>query len=568
MKHSRKAIISLLVFSLTLVGLLLISVILGYRYLTVVSPSMGETAPVGSLVVTTNKIEDLSIGDIVSYHRGSRIYTHRIVEIDKDRNYITKGDLNSVNDSVPLKRHEIIGKSIFIGKYLGWIWSALPILLIGMVVVYFISCLKRIKDEWRWPVRIVGYALVIVITTFIINPWLRVESLKFEVADKGVDISIVNTGVFPLSDDEGGRFYAGQVRTVHTEQLDDKGRFIYLPRPSLGFWGVVFVIIWCMTPTVMAMLVRIPLGDKFKNLSKKEIDEEKTRNIIIFIITLIVSVLITAFQVSTLAAFTAVVSNDGNTLATNEYFTCEESHSRFSNPRPYLAYSLTNASSAARDTDLSGNGRKGVRTGNFFNSSSANGVCARDRSREGLRFSPSYKTCIAHDKLVNNPNTFSLETWFRTSVRDNSKMIGFGNQVSGDGGYFVENGGLRSDRHVYIHNGVIHFGLYPNRVVVLRSQAGKNYADNQWHHLVVTTSPSAGTKMYVDGELASENSLGGGQNYNGYWKIGCGRMGGWVGATGGTYHGAQYYEGDLRDAAIYEVVLTAEQVSSRYRAGI
>ena len=68
----------------------------GWRLFVVQTPSMGQTAPVGSLVVSQTQ-ETYKPGDIISFYRNSRIYTHRIVN-EKDGKFTTKGDMNGSND--------------------------------------------------------------------------------------------------------------------------------------------------------------------------------------------------------------------------------------------------------------------------------------------------------------------------------------------------------------------------------------------------------------------------------------------------------------------------------------
>lgn len=393
-----KGLFFVLAISLTLVGLLLISLLVGYRYFSVVSPSMGETAPVGTLVVTLPK-DQYSVNDIVSFHRGSRIYTHRIIETDKDGNYITKGDLNDTTDALSLKHDQIIGSSVFMGKYLGWVWQGLPLLAIGFTLAYLLSLLKKVKDPWRWPVRIIGFTLTIVIVTIILNPWLRVDLLHYNASPNGgVDMRVVNTGVFPIRDDNGGRFYAGQVAQVHTDEVDFKGRFIYIPRPSLGFWGVILALLWCLSPMILALTVRLPLSDEEKNLTEKEIEREKRYGLIIFSVVTTASVLILLLQLSTMAAFTAVIKNSSNTamVPSRKFDTCQQGMSNTSSPRPLFAYSMDRVSNRQgyfwnytyTANDISGHGEAGYYYREVASSSLSSSVgCVRDVPSQSTVFS-------------------------------------------------------------------------------------------------------------------------------------------------------------------------------------
>ena len=68
-------------------GVAAIAVILflssGFRLFAILTPSMGQTAPVGTLVVS-HSADSYQTGDIISFERISRVYTHRIVAIGPD----------------------------------------------------------------------------------------------------------------------------------------------------------------------------------------------------------------------------------------------------------------------------------------------------------------------------------------------------------------------------------------------------------------------------------------------------------------------------------------------------
>ena len=68
-------------------GLLLFLFIAGFRFFFVSTPSMGQTAPVGSLIISYPK-DNYQQGDIVSFYRADKVYTHRIVGVTKDGKFI------------------------------------------------------------------------------------------------------------------------------------------------------------------------------------------------------------------------------------------------------------------------------------------------------------------------------------------------------------------------------------------------------------------------------------------------------------------------------------------------
>lgn len=125
---------SLVGFSL-LVLVLLAS--LGYITIAVVEgSSMEPTLQTGDLVIVLRKISvnEMSVGDVVVYRRGSMLIIHRIVMIEGNT-FITKGDNNWVVDP-PVSSEAVIGKVLGIGGRL------LKIPLIGYLTLllrYLIS---------------------------------------------------------------------------------------------------------------------------------------------------------------------------------------------------------------------------------------------------------------------------------------------------------------------------------------------------------------------------------------------------------------------------------------------
>ncbi|MDO4773958.1 MAG: LamG-like jellyroll fold domain-containing protein [Candidatus Saccharibacteria bacterium] len=552
MNISKRHFLFIGITSLVLLGSLLASWLLGYRQFVVISPSMGETAPVGSLVIT-QPTDTYAPQDIISFYRNGRIYTHRVQEITQD-GIITKGDLNQDNDPVPLAQHDVIGKAIFIGRHLGWLWRALPMLLIGWLFVACIAQLKRVRDDWRWPIRIIGGSIVVIIVTFILNPWLHVDLLSYTAHEQGgVNLRVVNTGVFPIRDDKGGRFYAGQTAIIRAVDTDSEGRFVYIPQPSLGVIGVLAAMVWCLTPLLLALLVKLPDSDD---------DSDHTEHWLLPLIIVTLSCIVLLSQLSSYAAFTASVRNEKSEARSYPLLGCGEGAATM-NPRPVFAYGLAEYS-GANEPDISGNNRRGtyITAAPFYDLSPRWSGCAR-HINHAPRFNGSI--CLVsnhHAAGVPAPSVFSVETWFSTTQKSNGKIIGFGNNgnATSDGQY---------DRHLYIDkDGRVVFGVYPGTVRTVASPAGVNYADGNWHHVVATLSNN-GLKLYVDGSLvASRQDTTGGQQTTGYWKIGCGGGGSWTHGDGTRGFRSQFYTGKLQLPAVYNAELSAQKIRARYQAGV
>lgn len=115
--------------------------ILGYKTYNVVSGSMEPELPVGCLVLVKSvDPEEVRVGDVIVFRRGSSAVTHRVVEIlSEDRLFVTKGDANESRDMNPVPYQDLVGRVTHhyagLGTLMGFL-SSVPgkILLIGMVV--------------------------------------------------------------------------------------------------------------------------------------------------------------------------------------------------------------------------------------------------------------------------------------------------------------------------------------------------------------------------------------------------------------------------------------------------
>ena len=146
------------------------------------------------------------------------------------------------------------------------------------------------------------------------------------------------------------------------------------------------------------------------------------------------------------------------------------------------------------------------------------------------------------------PNTFTEEAWIRTTSTSGGKIIGFGDQQTGNSSSY--------DRHLYLDaSGKVYFGVYNNGLYTTQSKAAVN--DGQWHHIVGTLG-STGMTLYVDGRKVGTNgSTTAAQAYTGYWRIGGDNLNGW-GADGA------YFNGDIDDVAVYTSALSTDQVTKHY----
>ena len=131
---------------------------LGIKTYVIISGSMEPNISVGDIVIARNiknEERELKIGDIISFRSGHSVITHRIVNIEKDKNGVlrirTKGDSNNTEDGVDILINNIEGKVIAVIPKIGSIVRLLhdrTVLMIFLVVVY-IYIIKSFKKNQR-----------------------------------------------------------------------------------------------------------------------------------------------------------------------------------------------------------------------------------------------------------------------------------------------------------------------------------------------------------------------------------------------------------------------------------
>ena len=131
---------------------------LGIKTYVSISGSMEPNISVGDIVIARNiknEERELKIGDIISFRSGHSVITHRIVNIEKDKNGVlrirTKGDSNNTEDGVDILINNIEGKVIAVIPKIGSIVRLLhdrTVLMIFLVVVY-IYIIKSFKKNQR-----------------------------------------------------------------------------------------------------------------------------------------------------------------------------------------------------------------------------------------------------------------------------------------------------------------------------------------------------------------------------------------------------------------------------------
>lgn len=224
----------------------------GGRWFTVQTPSMGEYAPVGTFVLSSPAtIDGLRVGDMILFHPPTapeKTYFHRIVSLT-DRAMRTKGDLNGTTDPWTLGTTDLIGTETTHLVGLGWLVQALPLLLLGGLILHTLTRYYAVP-YLRFPVRVLGWSVLVSLACYLIKPLIRAVPLSQNIADGTATTTLVPTGLLTLHAQAiGGSsvdLRPGQPGTVHTAADSGPGSFGIDLTPHL-------------TPATWALLIMLSL---------------------------------------------------------------------------------------------------------------------------------------------------------------------------------------------------------------------------------------------------------------------------------------------------------------------
>jgi trimeric autotransporter adhesin len=182
----------------------------------------------------------------------------------------------------------------------------------------------------------------------------------------------------------------------------------------------------------------------------------------------------------------------------------------------------------------------------------ADGAILSEPTAAATTFAGSAQVPAAGATLRPGPDTFTTEAWIKTTTTSGGKIIGFGNNRTGDSSGY--------DRHVYMRNdGRLVFGVYDNGVRTLAT--AQPYNDGQWHQ-VVATMDGTGMTLYVDGKkVGARADTVKGQPYSGYWRVGGDNLGGWP-----DQPASKSFAGTIDDVAVYPASLSAARVAAHWTA--
>lgn len=260
-------------------------------------------------------------------------------------------------------------------------------------------------------------------------------------------------------------------------------------------------------------------------------------------------IVMSAAMVPSWAAYRESAAAPVSNLTAANYYSCVGAAM---GDNPYLFWKLdeTSGSTAA---DSSGNGR----TGTFVNggSSSSSTACTGTggAGRSVLLNGSNQYIATTSTTAIKGSDTFTVETWIKTSTNRGGRLVGFGSSRTG--------ASTTADRHLYLTNsGAVVFGVIDGSVKrTVASGSGLN--DGSWH-LVAATLSSSGMRLYVDGELAASNGdVDSAAATTGYWRVGYDRLAGWASAPQ-----SDYFSGQVDNVVVYNTALSPGQLAAHFDA--
>ncbi|MDO9456906.1 hypothetical protein [Nocardioides sp.] len=243
----------------------------GGRWFTVTTPSMGVALPVGSVLLTTpSTVAATEPGDVVTFRNPQTgiVFTHRVVSKD-GTGLETRGDANGVADAWRITDDELVGRVVGHAEGVGWLVRALPLLLLGLGLVWLATRWVRPTARWSW--RVLGISLVVSLVNWWLHPWVGLTRLGQSpppAGEDGVVMDVISTGLLPIRAIEvdgpaAAHLQNGQIGSLHLTAGADRGAFDIASVLDLTWVGWVLMALCVVSPLLLTVAVGLPpRGDR------------------------------------------------------------------------------------------------------------------------------------------------------------------------------------------------------------------------------------------------------------------------------------------------------------------
>jgi len=248
-------------------GLISFSALVGYwaltggRWYVVQTPSMGQAAPVGTLLwVKPVSYGSIHVGEIITFHPPGthETYSHRVVRINSDGSLSTRGDINLAGDPWKLRAPNIEGAVAMRWWGVGWVIEAAPLLVVGGIALWIlVSWFTR--PRWKAPAAMVGIAVILSLSIVIYRPLVRADLLSFVPHRHGGEATYVSTGLLPTKLSAPGNGHInlrdGQVGSILSTHPIHHDVYVVHLDPRLRWWWWLVMVLVCFAPALGTVLI-------------------------------------------------------------------------------------------------------------------------------------------------------------------------------------------------------------------------------------------------------------------------------------------------------------------------
>jgi len=150
-------------------------------------------------------------------------------------------------------------------------------------------------------------------------------------------------------------------------------------------------------------------------------------------------------------------------------------------------------------------------------------------------------------------DVLSTSIWFKTTATGDRRI--YSSHVRGMSGGDFKNGFFAR-----LNNGQLKYRHPSGGSAELTGPSGLN--DGQWHHMAVTWENNVGYTLYVDGTQVATGGAGASDGYASDWGL-------YIGANPWLNNNPYaFFSGEVSKFEVLNEVLTAQDVTDRYNAGV
>ncbi|HET6210593.1 MAG TPA: S26 family signal peptidase, partial [Jatrophihabitans sp.] len=226
----------------------------GGQWMTVSTPSMGRTAPVGTLLLVRPDPHP-AVGQFVVFHPPAQpreVYAHRLVA-ESPAGFSTRGDANGAADPWTLPAGAVQGRVIARLWWLGWVLRTVPDLVLGALLTMVISALLPARH--RLAARLALGSLTVALTIMLVRPFVRLVVLVNVAMDGQSSTTVVPTGLMPVTVHSLHGTWAsldpGQIGVLHSAHPGSDGQFRISYMPHLTSWWWLITALGWLLPLII-----------------------------------------------------------------------------------------------------------------------------------------------------------------------------------------------------------------------------------------------------------------------------------------------------------------------------